>query len=167
MDLGALYPWIVFIHVAAAFGFAISHGVSVFASFRVRREREPERIRALLDLSLTGISFVYLSLLVLLIAGIAAGILGGHFGRLWIWVSLALLIGMIVTMYALASRYYAQVRHAVGLVSPFDKKGTPPPEPVSAPELDRLLDSSRPFAIAIVGLGGLLLILWLMLFKPF
>ena len=51
MDLTPYLPWIVFIHIVAAFGFVLSHGVSAFVAFRIRAERDPARIGALLDLS--------------------------------------------------------------------------------------------------------------------
>jgi len=162
-----LYPWLVLTHVIAAFGFALSHGVSVYASFAIRRQRDPERIRALLELSSMAIGGFYLSLTVLLIAGIAAGIVGNWFGRGWIWAAIGVLIAVTVAMYAMASRYYAQIRSAVGLASMNDKKGEPPPAQIGPDELVALLDTWRPEALAAIGFIGLVLILWLMVLKPF
>lgn len=71
--LTALYPWIVFVHVAAAFGFVLAHGVAVFVGFRIRQERDRARIAALLDLSTGSLPPMYGSLLVLLVAGLTAG----------------------------------------------------------------------------------------------
>ena len=45
------YPWVVFVHVIGAFGFALSHGVSAAVALRLREEREVPRVRALLELS--------------------------------------------------------------------------------------------------------------------
>ncbi|HEV8054842.1 MAG: hypothetical protein H0X16_12695 [Chloroflexi bacterium] len=98
--MGSFYPWIVFLHVAASFGFFMGHGVSMFASEQIRRERDPARIRAFLDLSRSSLVVVYVSLVVLLLAGIAAGLIGGHFARLWVWLSLGILAVVIVAMYA-------------------------------------------------------------------
>ena len=167
MDVAGLYPWIVFLHIAGAFVFVLAHGVSAFVSDQIRKERSVERIRALLDLSRSAIGMAYVGLITLLVAGIAAGIMGNHFSRGWIWASLVLLILIMVAMYALAARYYAAVRTAVGLPSYLDKKGVPPPEPVSPEELERLLRTSRPDVIGVIGFGGLLLILALMVLKPF
>ena len=167
MDLAALYAWIVFVHVAAAFTFVIGHGTSAWASDQIRRERDPERIRALLELSGRSLGFVYGALLVLLVSGIVAGLIGGHFSRWWIWLSLAILLGTIVAMYLLASRYYARVRNAVGLPSYLDKKGASPPAPAAPAELDALLRTSRPDVIGLVGFGALLVLIWLMMFQPF
>jgi hypothetical protein len=79
------YPWVVFVHVAAAFIFVMGHGASMWASDQIRKERDPERIKVLLEMSGRSLGMVYGALLVLLIAGIIAGIMGSYFGKLWIW----------------------------------------------------------------------------------
>ncbi len=162
-----LYPWLVFLHIAGAFTFVLGHGASAFAAMRLRTEREPERIRALLDLSTGSLTLAYVGLLLLLAAGVAAGFGGSWWGQLWIWSSLVLLVVIAVAMYPLGSQYYARVRHAVGLRTYQDKKGDPDPVPASAADLDTLLTSSRPTLLAAIGGGGLLVILWLMVLKPF
>ena len=167
MDPRPFYPWIVFVHVAAAFVFVLAHGVSVFASYRIRRDRDPNRTGVLLELSLTSLYVAYPGLAVLLLAGIVAGVVGGHFARLWIWLALAILLGVAVAMYLLATRYYARVRSAVELPSGMNQKEAPPPAPATPEELERLLDSRRPDVIAAVGAARLLAIIWLMLVKPF
>lgn len=161
-----LYPWIVFVHVAAAFAFALSHGASAFASFRIRAERDPLKIRALLELSTMTLATMYVSFLVLLVAGIAAGIMRGWFAMGWIWAALGVLLAVSIAMYALATRYYGTLRTAVGLEAYGGPKGTRPGT-ASAEELARLLDTRRPEAIAALGIVGLVVILWLMVLKPF
>jgi hypothetical protein len=161
------YPWIVFVHVAAAFLFVMGHGASMWASDQIRHERDAVRITTLLELSGRSLGLVYGSLLTLLIAGIAAGIMGGHFARGWIWASIAVLVAIMVLMYVLASRYYGRVREAVGIRSYQTPKDAPDPTPVSAEELAALVDSRRADYIGLVGVIGLLVLLWLMLFKPF
>lgn len=156
------YPWVVLAHVLAAFGFALSHGVSAYAAFAIRREREPQRVGALLDLSGIAIGGMYASLGILLLAGIAAAIMGDWFGSGWPWAAIALLVLIAVAMYAMGTRYYAEVRTAVG-----KGRGDPPPPPASADELAALLDNRRPEVLALVGLVGFGLIVWLMELKPF
>ena len=41
------YPWIVFVHIAAAFLFVMGHGASMWASDQIRHERDAVRIAAL------------------------------------------------------------------------------------------------------------------------
>src|SRR5690606_25596305 len=109
-----LYPWWVFLHVFGAFAFAFGHGASALAALRIRGTRDRERIRTLLDLSQIAVGVMYIGLLLLLIGGIAAGLVGGHFSRGWIWASLVLLVLTMVAMYAMATPFYGRFRAAVG-----------------------------------------------------
>jgi hypothetical protein len=160
-------PWLVLVHVIGAFGFMLGHGVSAHVAFRLRRERDPARIAALLDLSSFSLAMLYVSLLVLLAGGIAAGFAGAHWGRLWIWVSIGLLVLLVGAMYGLASPFYNQVRRAVGMKVYGDPKEAPPPSPLPAAEIAAQLDSSRPYLVAAIGGIGLTLIVALMVLKPF
>jgi hypothetical protein len=162
-----LYPWLVFLHVAGAFIFVMAHGVSAVAAFRLRAERDPVRITALLDLSGMSIGIMYFGLLVLLVAGIAAAISGDWFRMGWPWAAIAILVLVAIAMFVLGSRYYATVRQALGMPSMNDKKGEQPPPARPPEEIVRLLDTRRPEQIAVVGFAGLLVLLWLMILKPF
>lgn len=165
-----MYQLVVFLHVLAAFIFFMAHGASVMVSFKLRGERELERIKSLLELSTYSLSVGYMSLLVLLGTGIIAGFMGEWWGYLWIWAALGLLITLIIAMYLLGTLHFGKIRKAVGL--PYQegmKYDNPPLPPASAEELDALLSSlsSRPILLVAVGVGGLVVILWLMMFKPF
>ena len=154
------YQWWVFLHIAGVFAFLIAHGVSVGVAFRLRRERDPRRIMALLDLSSWSISLMYIGILLLLTGGIVAGFVGDWWGSGWIWVSLGTLIVVIVAMYAMASAYYKRLRLIVGAMADGSQA-------VSEEQLAGLLEGPRPWILAVIGFGGLLFILYLMLFKPF
>jgi hypothetical protein len=164
-----MYQFWVFIHLVGVFGFLLAHGVSAAVTMSLRRERDPQRIQALLELSSWTLGGFYISILILLAGGITAGFLGHWWGDGWIWAALGVLVAMMVAMYGLASTYYRRVRQAVGLQtsSQAQKQGILPGPPASPEELSSLLRSSRPLLIIVVGIGGLLLILWLMVFKPF
>lgn len=161
-----IYPWIVFVHVLAAFGFVLAHGASAFVSFRLRGEQDAQRIALLLDLSRWSTPIAYGSLLVLVVFGVIAGVAGQMFGRLWIWAAIAVLVAVTVAMLAVASPFYERVRVAVGMPSRGHERG-PAPEPVGPAELAALLDSRRPEALAAIGGIGLAVLIWLMIFKPF
>ena len=162
-----MYPWIVFLHVIAVFGFLLAHGASASVAFRVRSERNLDRLHALLELSGASQGVMYASLGLLLLTGIIAGFMGNWWSRGWIWLSLGLLIAIMVAMYALGSNYYGKVRKATGLEFMDGMKPHPPMEPVGAEEIDALLASGRPMLIAVIGFGGIAVIAWLMMFKPF
>jgi hypothetical protein len=155
-----MYQWIVFLHIVGVFGFLLAHGASVAVLFRLRKERDRERIRTLLELSGASMTAFYGSTIVLLGAGILAGFLGDWWGRLWIWLSLGLFLAISVVMFALATRYFRKISNAVGM----RPSGAPM---VSDEEIVGLLRSPRLVAIAAIGYGGILVILWLMRFKPF
>ena len=170
MNLGAAYPWVVFLHVIGVLGFVLVHGISAGVLFKLRGEREQTRIQALLDLSNAYLSVLYAFLLLILATGIAAGVMGGWWtsGQLWLWASLALFIALMVAMYLIPVPYFDRLRHAVGLQTYDDRrKNRPAPEPLGNEELEALLASPRGYLAAIVGIGGIAVLTWLMMFKPF
>ena len=46
----------LFAHLAGVFGFLVAHGVSAGVGLRLRKERDPVRARALLDLSASSLN---------------------------------------------------------------------------------------------------------------
>ncbi len=152
--------WVLFwrlLHVIGALGFLAAHGATGAVAFRLRVEREPERIRALLDLSRSTRSLMYWSLLLLLGAGISNGFVLHVWGQGWIWTALVLLIVLLLVAFPLAVPYYKRVRLAVAPDGPG----------ASREELAVLLSPSRPIVIAVVETAGILVIVWLMIYKPF
>jgi len=159
-------PWIVFAHIVGAFTFVLAHGVSMFVALRLRGERDPARVSTLLDLSKSAVVVAAFAVLFLLITGVTAGFVGDWWGKKWIWSSIAILVGLWGYMSFRGTRYLDSVRHAVGSVGVYDKKGTEPP-PADPAAAAVLLASSRASELATVGGIGLIAILYLMVFKPF
>src|SRR4051794_38926188 len=95
---GRGHQWGGLLPLVGAFVFVASHGVAVWMSVQLSRERDPRRIAALLDLSSISLGGVYGGLALLLIGGIWAGIDGGFFSRGWIWAAIAVLVVIIVAM---------------------------------------------------------------------
>ncbi|MBI3647434.1 MAG: DUF2269 family protein [Actinobacteria bacterium] len=145
-----------FLHIVGGLGFLAAHGATAAVAVRLRKEREPDRIRALLDLSRSTRPWMHASLLVLLVAGVVMGFQGHYWGAGWIWTALILLVLLLAAAFPLAVPYYVRVRRAVA------PGGELPPG-----ELDRLLSSSRPIVIAVVETVGILVIVYLMVLKPF
>jgi hypothetical protein len=172
MDLD-LAPWLQllsFVHVLGVLAFVLFHGVSAVAALQLRRERDRARITWLVDLSASMLVWGWMALVVVLLAGILAGIAGGWWtsGRLWIWVSLGIFLAVTVLMTPVASSYMEAVRHAVGLPSIQDRrKKREPPPPASDAELATVLDSRRPVVAAVIGIAGIVVLIWLMAYKPF
>lgn len=159
------YPWVVLAHVIGAFGFVFAHGVSAFVAFRLPPARSPEQVQTLMDLSRSSLMVAYASLLTILVSGIALGFMGGWWARAWIWLSIGLLIAIATAMYLVGTKYYLQVRHAVGQPAPQDPKGTRF-ETLDPDALALLLDSRRPELLAAIGGGGLIALIALMVLKP-
>ncbi len=158
-------PWITLLHVGAGFTFALAHGVSAFTALKLRRERDPARVTVLLDLSKFSLPTSTLSIVVLLISGIAGGFVGSYWGHPWIWISIAVLVVLFGYMGARGIKHHDDIRHALGIAGFYDHgKPVQQADPV---ELARLLDSPRAMELAAVGGAGLLVLLWLMVVKPF
>jgi hypothetical protein len=167
MDLTPYIRWIIFVHVLAAFVFAAGHGVSLFVAFRVRRERDRARIGALLDASSMALGAAYVGLIVLLVAGILAGVVLQSFGRWWIWVALVALVAIGVAMTPLGIGHFNRIRIGIGQRTRDLKDVDPDPVPATDTELAAILASSRPEQLLLVGGVGFVVILWLMMFRPF
>ena len=162
-------PWLILLHILSAFGFLAVHGISMGVFFRVRKERERARLATLLEFSATYLNALYLFLLLLLVSGIASGILGGLWtnGQLWLWVSLGLLIALVVAMYYFMTEPFSAMRSGLGIASMQDRKKGIMPTPVGDAELAVLLTSRRPVGGAALGIGTIVVITWLMEMKPF
>ena len=162
-----MYGFVVYLHVASVLVFLLGHGASANVAFQLKRERHPDRIRALLDLSLWSNLGMYVGLLFLLLTGIIAGFMGNYWGKGWIWLAIVLLVAMSAAMGLLGSLYYGKVRTAVGL-QPYRRTDQVTLGAVkSEVEIAALLNTNLPLLLTAIGLGGLLVILWLMMFKPF
>jgi len=154
-----MYRWWVFVHLAGVFGFLLAHGVSVGVAFRLRVERNPERVSGLLQLSAASIRVFYASFGVLLLGGVVAGFIGHWWSEGWIWAAIAILVVTSIAMYAMARPFFQRV----GLVARAMAGGS---KAVSDEQFDSILRSRRPITIAVVGFVGLIAILYLMMFKP-
>lgn len=160
-----MYQWTVFLHVLASFGFILGHGASAAAIFQIHHERDVEKIKLLLEISIRLSSSSYLSLLVMLVSGILLGFMGRWWGKVWIWLAIGTLIVMSVLMGVFAAYRFNQLRWALGLPTP--SKEPPPEEVPPAEEIERLVLRNRPWVITAIGVVGWGFILWLMMFKPF
>jgi hypothetical protein len=163
-------PWLVYSHVLGAFAFAAGHGVAIAMAFRLRSERDPARIAAILDMSLWMVSpksLMSIGFIVLFLSGIAAGFTGGYWGRLWIWVAIGLLVVITGLMTPIGAGHYNKVRSAIGQKPPRDKSEAPPPAPLPVDQLEALLMAPTPWILTVLGGVGFAVILLLMMFKPF
>ena len=160
-----MYPWIVLLHVIGAFIFVMAHGTSMIIAIRLRAVTDRNQQAALLEVSGFSIGAMYVGLALLLIGGIWAGFAGDHWGRGWIWAALGVLVVVVAVMYAVATPFYGRMRAAAGVAGGATPDRFKPP--ATEADLTGLTTSQRPFWLAAVGGIGLLVILWLMVIKPF
>ena len=158
--VGSAYEWWKFIHIAGVLGFVMAHGTSAGVALQLRHERNPDRIRGLLQLSNNSMSIFYVSIAILLVAGVAMGFIGHWWSQGWIWTALIVLMLTMGAMYAVATPYYRRVRRVMQIQ---ESGGAA----VGPDEVEQLMRSGRPGLILLVGAVPLLFILYLMVLKPF
>jgi len=154
------YQWWFFLHIVGILGFVMAHGTSAGASFQLRHERNPDRIRALLQVSTTSTGVFYVSILLLLIAGIVMGFQGHWWGQGWIWTALIVLFLTMGAMYGVATPYYRRVRRIMQI----QESGS---AAVGPEEIEQVMRAGRPGVIALIGGIPLLFIVYLMVMKPY
>jgi hypothetical protein len=170
VDLTPWMPWFRLIHVLAALGFVLTHGASGMLALKLRGERDRARIEFVAQTSSSFLVWGWVALAVVLIGGLIQGIVGGFWtdGGLWLWASLVVFIVVGGLMTPLGASYMDEVRHAVGLPTYSDKrKKRTPPDPLPDDELARVLASPKPIWTATIGIGGIAILVWLMIMKPF
>ena len=167
-DLAPFHAWIVFAHVLGVFLFLLAHGVSAAVLLRLRVEREPATVQTLVDLSSRSFAVMGIGAAVWFFAGVLAGFSGNYWtsGKLWIWVSLLVVVVVGGVMTPLGRSYLDRVRTVLG-IEPRGRAGQPMAHNVDPQALEAAIMSGRPILLAAIGLGGLVVLTWLMMFKPF
>jgi hypothetical protein len=159
--------WLVFLHVLSAITFFLAHGAAAAMVFRVRRETDYVRIRAMLDLSVSTFQLYMLSFLVMGLTGLIMPFIIHIWNRVWIWLSIVLILFVAVWMGLVNEKQIKQLRRLVGLPYMKGSKEFPAEPPSSPEEVAALLKNINPVQWAAVGYGIPAVVLWLMIFKPF
>lgn len=162
-----MYNWVVFLHVFASMSFMLAHGGTTLMALMLKRERNLERVRALLELSGYSWPMFALTFLLILVSGIAAGIMGSWWGRGWIWTSLGILVVMSGYMGWASRAQYHRLRKVLGMPYFEGNKDQSALDPAPDTEIYAVQAELQPIRLAAIGLGSTALILWLMMFKPF
>jgi hypothetical protein len=155
-----MHEWVVFAHILGALLFMLAHGASAAVVFRLRGERDPAAVRVLVGLSRMTRPATYAGLVLLIVAGLWAAMTGRWLsadGNLWLWLSIVLLVVILGAMYGMLTPAFMRLRMALG-------DGSAPVDQVA---LDRALEAPGAMAGVGIGLVGTLVIVWLMVLKPF
>ena len=144
-----------FLHVLGAFGFIAAHGATAAVTVKLRRERDPMRVRTLLDLSRSTRGFMYGSFTLLVSAGVLAAFQAQWWGSKWLWTAIAVLALLFGAAFPFAVPYFKAIRRAAEA------------DPADPAKLHALLIQPRLVILAVVETAGIVLILALMVMKPF
>jgi hypothetical protein len=157
---------LIFLHVAFVLLFVLVHGASAAIAFQLRKERDPVRVAALLDASRLAVNswVMIVGMLGFLVTGIWLGFMGGFWGKWWLWLSIAVLVIVVAGMTPMGAMKLRRARVAYGLETGRDKE---PPPPADLALAERELQSWNPVPIAALGGVGLLVVVYLMVVKPF
>ena len=130
--------------------FLFAHGVSGGASLALRGQLSADS-RKLLRLSQVSSFVANPGLVLVIVTGVWMAFDGSWWGRGWVWAAVVVLVAVVAVMVYVSRPYYMARDAAAG------------PDDVLAERLGR----TQPMLAASVGLAGLLVVLALMVFKPF
>jgi hypothetical protein len=159
-----MYRWLVFLHICGVIIFFMAHGVSTFVVFRLGRQQNLDRMRALMELSSASLPVMWLGIGLLLLGGISAGFMGNWWSQGWIGISFLLMIVMTGWFGYYARKHFTPVRKALGMPS---RRNLVAPPPATPEEIARLLGAANPLLLSGIGFGLSAIIVYLMIFKPF
>lgn len=159
--------WILFLHVLSALTFFLAHGGSAATVFRIRKETDLVRIRAMLDLSAATFMAMAVSFLIMGVSGLALPFMVKLWDKAWVWLSIILMLFVVVWMGLFNEKGFKELRRLVGLPYMRGKNEHPAEAPASAEEVAMHLKKINIHMLVIVGYVIPAIVLWLMVFKPF
>lgn len=167
MDISPFHSLIVSIHVIGVIVFVVAHAVSAVVVLMVWRERNVGTLRRLLTLSHQSLLVAFVGLAAWFLGGILAGFSGNWWtsGRYWIWAALVLAVMLIGLMTPMGRIYLNRVREAVG-IDP-NTGAVDASKQVDPAAVEAAVASGQPVLLAVLGIGGLAILYWLMVAKPF
>ncbi len=163
----ALIPWLVFLHTLSALTFFLAHGASIAMAFKVRSETDFARIRAMLDLSASTIMVMFVSFLGMGLTGLVMPFILKIWNRGWVWLSVVLMVAVFFHMVFMNDNRYKHLRRMVGLPYMIGGKEFPAEPPASQAEVEAHLKKMKVTDLVIAGYVIPMVVLWLMVFKPF
>ena len=151
-----MYRFWVLVHLVGVAGFLVTHGISMWALFAVRAvDGDRDRILDWCETSKRTTMPMYISFGLLLLGGVAAGIDGALFADWW----LLLLLVLTALMSVVATPHMKRLRE--GCTRWADGTYT-----MTDDELRAALEGPATTITVTSGSVGLLVILYLMVFKP-
>ena len=146
-----LYVGLKALHLLGLATFLFAHGVSGGTAFALRGPISAAT-RRWLRLSMVATMVADPALLVVIVTGVWMAFLGSWWGRGWIWAAIVVLVALIAAMFIVVARPYYAARDSAGK---------------SDQELAQALAPARPVAAVWIGSVGLVILVGLMVLKPF
>ncbi len=162
-----LIQWLIFVHILAAITFFLAHGTSATMAFKISKETDFARMRAMLDLSNSTTVAMGVSFLVLALTGLTMPFLLHIWNKIWIWTSIVLMVIVFVYMGIYNQTHFRELRRLVGLPYLNGARQMPAEAPASPQAVAALLSKTNIIPLTIVGYVLPAIVLWLMVFKPF
>ncbi len=164
----ALFPWLVFLHTLSALLFFLAHGASVAMAFQIRKEKDFARIGAMLDLSLVTMPAMGISFLVMGLTGLAMPFILKIWDQGWVHTSIVLMVLVFVRMVMMNDKRYKHLRRMIGQPYMIGGKQFPAEAPAGPSEVEaHIRNKLRVEELIVVGIVIPVIVLWLMVFKPF
>ena len=163
----AFVPWLIFLHTLSAFTFFLAHGSSMAMAFKLRKETDLARIRAMLDLSESTLITAMIAFLVMGVSGLIMPFMLRIWGKGWIWTSIVLMTIVFLQMVFMNEKRYKILRKLVGLPYRQGHQILPAEAPASQAEVAAQIQKMKVTDLVIVGYVIPMFVLWLMVFKPF
>jgi hypothetical protein len=158
-----MYTWVVYLHVTAVFVFLVQHAADILVTYKLRQQTEPEGIYATYSFMLNNnVRNLRITYLVIIVTGAIAGVITPWWRQGWMWTALGVMILIWIVMKRAAPVYLT----AVDTIAEEAMKNKA--DPTAMEKFKIALKARRePEIMAITSVVGLLIILWLMMFKPF
>jgi len=167
-----MYRWLVLIHALSALAFMAAHGASIAATFYVKQAKTPEEMRSCLTFSQRTIGAMYWTFASVGLSGLVAGLWLDWWRTGWFWLSVAVLIGITYAMVPLAMLPFHGIRYAnclpyMGSPPGANRRRQPAETEVNLAVMNDAQAELRPWLLALIAFGGVAILVWLMMFKPF
>jgi hypothetical protein len=158
-----MYVWVVYLHIVAIFIFLIQHAAEIWVSFKLREQKEPEGIFATYAfMPNNNVRNLRITYSLIIITGITAGFITPWWRQGWMWTALGVMIVIWIVMKRVSSSYL----YAVDAIAEHALKNSGDASAIDKFRSD-LKARREPEILSAFSLLGGLIILWLMMFKPF
>ena len=160
-----MHAWLLFLHIVAVLAFVLAHGIHASIMWRMRGESDPETCLSLFN-GVPQTTMVRVLGLAVISTGLLAGFTSTWWQQWWMWLSLTLLVVIWVAMWRWGGSYFGAIEQT-GTRALETRQAGGPEATVALEAFHRTRTGWQPAGMMIIGLGGLAMIAWLMVFKPF